>query len=321
MKIKLLSLLFLTVLVCSSCKAAVNNQKCFLVDKSELSAFDVSSWADHDHNVSRYKTGDGGSFVLNDAPKTLTIEFMGERYTGDYYSSSYFGDEIISEYHGDGCYFGVTAGNEPYFIVFALQNHPIYKNDPAPLIDDEVLISRANEIFETYCLNLAEYCSEPTVAVNEYFEDADSFLRMYSVEYRFRDNRVKDQSGFNVVFTGQGELWSSSVGVVNSAAKLVVDRNVTYDTEKIKAEVLKQCEPVARSFDTRTDRELTEISIDEGTVGFVYVDNVTHLGLYTKVTFHYIQEYPDEFIEKGMLSPDFKFAKEMKSLEFVTVLD
>jgi len=312
--------IILTVLL-TSCKTTLNGQKCFLLDESDLNAFDVSSWADHNHNVSRYKTKYGEPFVLDDMPKTLTIEFMGKKYSGDYYASNYFGDDIASDYHGDACYFEVIRSNEPIHITFKIQNHPILKSDPAPLIDDEILISKANEIFETYRSDLSYYYSAPTVVVVDYYEDADSFLREYRVEYRYRDERVKNQGGFYVNFTGQGELRSSSIGALSTAAKLVIDRNITFDLEKIKAEVLEQCEPVAKSFETRSDRELKEISIDEGTINFVYVDNVCHVGLYSKVTFHYIQEYPDEFIENGRLSPDCKFAEEMKSLEFVTILN
>ena len=93
----LLSVLIMLAIILTSCRTPFKSQKCFLLDESDLNAFDVSSWADHNHNVSRYKTKYGEPFVLDDMPKTLTIEFMGKKYSGDYYASNYFGDDIASD--------------------------------------------------------------------------------------------------------------------------------------------------------------------------------------------------------------------------------
>ena len=43
-----------------------------------------------------------------------------------------------------------------------------------------------------------------------------------------------------------------------------------------------------------------------------------HIGVYTRATIFYIQEYPDDFVEKGYTD---KYVEETSMLQFVTLLD
>lgn len=321
MRIILLAVLLLTIIVfiCCSCS---KTETCYtyLVQPDLISLRGTTAGLNVRDDIGIGAPKNSKSIVMAGVPEEYTVEFLGRNYTGKYEYSSKVGGEYTHKYSGDSYYFRLGQDLKPYNIYFSGNNPSLdISENIFPKLSEAELIEKATAIFDKYGNEGIDLCRTPALKIKEYKSGKSSVQREYVVSFNYLDERIKNEPAFYVIFSGYGDIRASSLAFYDLGAPwMFVQKNLSYDDDLIKKDIQEQCNRYLKQFEDRQDLEITKTEIDDGEIRYIYIGDEMHIGVYTRATIYFIQEYPDDFVEKGYTD---KYVEETSMLQFVTLLD
>lgn len=310
----------LLLLVCTGCNKQNLKGETFVLVNETLSApsFENSISSGQNHKLSR-SWNNGKSVKFKNVPEEYAIDFQGKRYTGDYQGSEYSNDRLFHFYSGKSVSFTVDDKLNPTWIAFYSIDSSVPDIEMLSSADEEELLLSAKSLFKQYCSDKTGICPDPVLEVHDSHSAMNEYSREYIVKFYYADEQIKDYIAFCVYYTSKGEI--SSCGLCapsGTAPQEFVRKKLSYNKEAIKETISTRCQKIIDEIIENDYFEFVSMEIEDGTIDYVYVDNKPHIAVYTEATINFIEELPDDMVEKWNYP---KYLDGSDCLTFVTLLD